>query len=670
MNGENKRIENLFLGYTENEENRRNDYSYMWLSDTQHSPLTNLTITINDDSKYKFRTICKDGYDFSKFDLTLIVKKPIDMVFVNCNFKSLIIRTEDQGRVNDLLIKNCQFLGNVQFKINCYNIVFEKNSFNGDSLIIDAKDNLQHKGSKYQIPFRLVESKFGTIESNGFNLEININENSPGSLNFSDFNCKSLNLKISLKNLDIYIGSNVKITELKIEGFENNILPDLIFRHSNGDKLKIQEINFRNLGNIKLLQYDGSNLGKIHFTNIQFIDDCKFSGATISGDILGYRKISDDEFEKNRLDIYTKNGISRFHHNLIFLKKSYLLSQSIFINCTFENFNCNYIFLKISGIYTKIKNCSLGDVGFYADGKDEYQLLDFFIDSSSINLIEISLNTTSPKFSKIICQNTKIGMTHRKKLNDPPDISLSGLFLKNCNKLIIKNSEIFDCELMNCEFQDINFEEIKFHEPLKIMNSKSSSHNVEFRKLQFADNNSSHAIGSFRALTKFCQDAGYEVGAIYFHKKELETRHNSIKKNPEYDFKVERFLLLFSKLFSNYGNSLFRPLMLIFLIFLIAFFLLTIFDLSNYFNSKWFDNLKFFVNGDNLRLLFKFDNLKLCLRNAFIPFYYALPKDFVDVKYLESLNRFSNILSFIQAVVSAIIWTIWVFMVRRRFRIG
>ena len=57
MNEENKTIENLFLRYTANEEIRRDDYSYMWLSDTQHSPLTNLTITINDDSKYKFRTI-------------------------------------------------------------------------------------------------------------------------------------------------------------------------------------------------------------------------------------------------------------------------------------------------------------------------------------------------------------------------------------------------------------------------------------------------------------------------------------------------------------------------------------------------------------------------------------------------------------------------------------
>ena len=124
----------------------------------------------------------------------------------------------------------------------------------------------------------------------------------------------------------------------------------------------------------------------------------------------------------------------------------------------------------------------------------------------------------------------------------------------------------------NCQFNDaIILNGVTFSQSPHISNIKFSSHNVELRNLKFNENLSPQASGSYRALMKVCQDAGYENGVIFFHAKELETRHNYLKNNIKnlikkfkifsiFDDFIEAFLLFFYNYFSKYGASLFRPL--------------------------------------------------------------------------------------------------------------
>jgi len=672
MNEENKRIENLFFLSTVRD-NLGENYNSTWFRQTIDSSLSNLTITLGYDCTYNLTDINKSRYDFRKFDLILIVKKPIHNIhFGECNFKSLTIKTEDSGRVTDLVFRRCHFSENVEFDIICNSSIslYLNNHFKGDSLIIKAKND----GTQSAVPVKLDGSTFGAKDRK-FNLEIDTNEYSESSLNFSNFNCSELDLKIGLKNLKFFTQNNNNIKKLKIEGLiTNKVMPDVEFSGLNS----IQYINFKNLGNIKSFNCIFNKIyGEINFENVQSITYSSFENAKIRGDIKGMRKINKEDFSKEIDKIRGDQGnISRAKHNKIYLKNSCLtyevssdsnlkyevFSDSNFIGCKFEKFYCKNILLGIQG-YSSFKDCIIGDIKFYqrdpTPSNPEY--VDLHIQSSVINMIEI-LPNQSKETVKINCSdNSKIGMDKRKVLGNPVGKSFSGLFIKNCKKLTITNSEIFDCELVDCEFEVINFESVKFVKQLKIINTKSTSHNVEFRKLEFGDNISIESSGSFRALTKFCQDAGYEDGTIFFHKKELESRHNFIKKNCDSDSKVERFLLLFSKLFSDYGNSLFRPLRWIFCIFLMVLILLVLGDFLS----------KICVNNNHNPVYKNLDmNFRLSIRNAFFPFHYALPKNFVDEDYLKYLSWLSSILSFIHAVSSTIIWAIWFFMIRRRFRIG
>ena len=158
---------------------------------------------------------------------------------------------------------------------------------------------------------------------------------------------------------------------------------------------------------------------------------------------------------------------------------------------------------------------------------------------------------------------------------------------------------------------------------------------------------------------KVCQDAGYENGIIFFHAKELETRHNYLKNNIKkfknfsiFDDFIETFLLFFYNYFSKYGASLFRPLFWIFLIF-IAFFIFFVL-----FNNGEFD------------LFFSLIDLsKLSLKNSLGPLIFALPKGIIEEEFLTTLPSSIKILCFLQTVICSSIWFVWFFMVRRRFKI-
>ncbi len=236
--------------------------------------------------------------------------------------------------------------------------------------------------------------------------------------------------------------------------------------------------------------------------------------------------------------------------------------------------------------------------------------------------------------------------------------------LKNCDLLKIENSKIEKITLENCQFNDaIILNGVTFSQSPHISNIKFSSHNVEMRNLKFNDNLSPQASGSYRALMKVCQDAGYENGVIFFHAKELETRHNYLKNNIKnlikkfkifsiFDDFIEAFLLFFYNYFSKYGASLFRPLFWIILFFVISI------------------SYCVLINNGEFNLFFSLIDLsKLSFKNSLGPLIFALPKGFIEEDFVTTLPSSIKILCFLQTVICSSIWFVWFFMVRRRFKI-
>lgn len=648
MSEENKNLEDLYISLCKKENDMGASHHCIWNEKICESLQTSIKIIVQEND---LNYISNSEYDFSKFDLILIIKKQFQIHFDSCKFKSLTIITLDQGKLNDFVIRRCSFSEKAEFKIVCNSsIALDNNEFQCDTLIIDAKTNdCDGQGDDLAFNVNLDKSYFGKslVKGGKFNLKIYANINSKIKLDFSRFRCELLDLKIRLKELEIEIKPDITINELNIEGFNpDNLMPDLNFIHLQ-DKNNIlkafeaQKINFKNLGNLKNLYNKPPKLGDVYFENIQSIEGCRFYSVKISGEIKGERKTNSNEEEERKyiienisyLEIYgtlkkaigserlkrklyqavidlidlkeiakeytNHNRKIKFFLNFLFfciiqfskilepcykfckklsvlsiknaqitinqlrtLKPSeavsrasyndYLIgekktrSNSNFSSCYFKGFVCPFIVLNING-KTSIENCKIGDIFFIPNysalGDPNLKLITLDIRTSFVNMIEF-ISGVANNYLELFCQDSEIGCVDNfypffknPKIFYSKEISpewlfgrLSGIFISNCQKLVIENSKIFHCELIDCQFDEINLEKVKFYNRFKIINSKSSSHNVEFRKLKFGDNDSSQASGSFRALTKFCQDAGYEVGAIFFHKKELQTRHNFIKK--------------------------------------------------------------------------------------------------------------------------------------------
>ena len=299
------------------------------------------------------------------------------------------------------------------------------------------------------------------------------------------------------------------------------------------------------------------------------------------------------------------------------------------------------------------------------------------------------------------------------------------IYLKNCDLLKIEDSKINKITLENCQFNDaIILNGVAFSQSPHISNIKFSSHNVEMRNLKFDDNLSPQASGSYRALMKVCQDAGYENGVIFFHAKELETRHNYLKKEIEslelwninnYLKKIfpesKNYLPIslkinnlfsenkFTKFISNTTKYCFR--ILIIPIKSIGFFLLEFIKLfyakennkiviesillnfhkhfSEYGEDLfkplkwliqifftmcfWFFVLNYFFDESDVNAFY------ISLKNSLGPLIFALPKGFIEEEFLTTLPSSIKILCFLQTVICSSIWFVWFFMVRRRFKI-
>ena len=341
-----------------------------------------------------------------------------------------------------------------------------------------------------------------------------------------------------------------------------------------------------------------------------------------------------------------------------------------------------------------------------------------------IRLDSTTGNTNNPH--NITIENstiTKLHLSQNHKLC-VKDSSLVDIILNQCNLLKIEDSEIKNITLENCQFNDaIILNDVTFLQSPHISNIKFSSHNVEMRNLKFKENLSPQASGSYRALMKACQNAGYENGVIFFHAKELETRHNYLTKEIEslklwninnylrkifpksknYLPKSLKINNLFSKnkftkFISNYTEYCFNILIIplkaigIFLIEFIKLFsakennkiviesiLLNFHKHFSEYGEDLFKPLKWLIQIFCSMCFWFFvldyffyesdvNKFYLSLKNSLGPLIFALPKGFIE-ENLKSLPSSTKILCFLQTVICSSIWFVWFFMVRRRFKI-
>ena len=260
-----------------------------------------------------------------------------------------------------------------------------------------------------------------------------------------------------------------------------------------------------------------------------------------------------------------------------------------------------------------------------------------------------------------------------------------------------KALELFNCIItkskINGEITDkAIFNNVTFINPPEIGDIKFKNCNVEFRNIDFKDKNSPQAIAGFRALNKACRDANYHHGEIFFHGLTLE----GIGKNLKYksDF-VEKLFSKAYKIFSNFGRSLNRPFYCLIILGLVFFGINWIginkvndLKLSQQLTTNKFiiDNKQNLTNKDYfsyiLSIIIKFYeeenqsniiNAKLVFKNAIGPLRIVLPRDFIEDNeeklFKEKIHFIIYFLNIIHGFLSLGIWSIWLFMIRARFKL-
>lgn len=284
------------------------------------------------------------------------------------------------------------------------------------------------------------------------------------------------------------------------------------------------------------------------------------------------------------------------------------------------------------------------------------------------------------------------------------DFGSNSFKFENCDNIdyLIFKKGAKALELSNCKIEKFTingeitnkaiFNNVTFINPPEISDIKFKNCNVEFRDIDFKDKNSPQAIAGFRALNKACRDANYHHGEIFFHGLTLE----GIGKNLKYksDF-VEKLFSKAYKIFSNFGRSLNRPLYWLIILGFIVFAINWIginktndLKLSQQLTTNKFiiDNKQNLTNKDYfsyiLSIIIKFYeeenqsniiNAKLVFKNAIGPLRIALPQDFIDKdkedSFYENINFLIYSLNIFYAFLSLGIWSIWLFMIRARFKL-
>ena len=547
-----------------------------------------------------------ENWELEQLNFEFLITKNSNINFQNCSFNSLNIISSNNIILNDVVIRKCNFKGDVKINIKSNSAIsLDGNKFHGKKCIIDYfTENSSNPKNIY-----LQNTEFGYPHANNkndFELQI-FSDNDEARISPSSnsdektkFSANNFILKTNLQEFQ-FKQFEFNINKLIIEGdekkpcnldFKFGNFPEYIKEQENSKQPSIvKEIELKNLNEIKKFSWENgeSNPKKLSFENVKKIEVNNLKNLDLSGSIAS---ITSENKE-------IENNLAKFE------------------NCNFKN---------ISG-----------------------EIIGNIIKETTFENCENIKKIVAGEVHKITIKSSTIS----QEIN-----------LKNCDLLKIEDSNIEKITLENCQFNDaIILNNVTFSQSPHISNIKFSSHNVELRNLKFNENLSPQASGSYRALMKLCQDAGYENGVIFFHAKELETRHNYLKNNIKksvkkfkifsiFDEFIEIILLSFYNIFSKYGASLFRPLLWIFLIFVIS---ISCCVLIN--------------NGEFYLFFSSIDLLKLTIRNSLGPLIFALPKGFVDDEFFSSLPSFIKVLCFFQAVICSSIWFVWFFMVRRRFKV-
>jgi hypothetical protein len=502
-------------------------------------------------------------------------------------------------------------------------------------------------------------------------------------LNLVGWDFRKLNFEFIIKNKYTIRFAACSFKSLKINSYSDFVLNEFTLDKNNFDC--DAEINIKTL-------HQSFSQNKFHGNKCIIKSNLEIA---LGGAEFGNPKNKDNDFELNIL------SDSKFYGNAQFYAKKLLLeTNSLDLNCSNFTFNVDELVvdgkkdLEISGdiksgiqneiilknlknvknfswinadtnpkklsfesvgtaIVFNLKNIELSGSADLIKGKFENCNFKNISGEINANIFGETTFENCQKIKKIVAGEVHKITIKSSKISEE-------IYLKNCDLLKIENSKINKITLENCQFNDaIILNGVTFSQSPHISNIKFSSHNVELRNLKFDDNLSPQASGSYRALMKVCQDAGYENGVIFFHAKELETRHNYLKNNIKkfknfsiFDDFIEAFLLFFYNYFSKYGASLFRPLFWI-----ISFFVISI-------------SCCVLINNGEFNLFFSLIDLsKLSLKNSLGPLVFALPKGFIEEDFLKTLPSFIKILCFVQTVICSSIWFVWFFMVRRRFKI-
>ena len=135
---------------------------------------------------------------------------------------------------------------------------------------------------------------------------------------------------------------------------------------------------------------------------------------------------------------------------------------------------------------------------------------------------------------------------------------------------------------------------------------------------------------------------------------------------------IERFLLSFHRLFSDFGRSLLLPLFCLVVISIFVWGLNFIQINSSKNITEDLINNECEIIKINVNELPKI-NSKIVFKNTIGPLQLALPKDFISDCESKFYNQNSNsiiyFLNFFHAVISSGIWFIWFFMIRARFKL-
>jgi hypothetical protein len=410
------------------------------------------------------------------------------------------------------------------------------------------------------------------------------------------------------------------------------------------------------------------------------------------------------EIISDKSQLYLKNCIFKTSNKIILNK----YSDNRFEGCEFKGLKNE---ININNLLrNNFKKCTFEGNDLIINGLKEERLFNIEIEGGIFNLNFIKINRASINFKNVNFQCAKFFVEKNEDLEhefglmkissnlffsggdynffELTDFGSNSFKFRNCNNinyLGFENGaealELFNCIIkkftINGEITDKTiFNKVTFENPPEIGDIKFKNCNVEFRDIKFIDKKTPEAIAGFRALNKACRDANYHHGEIFFHGLTLE----GIGKNLKYksDF-VEKLLSDAYEVFSDFGRSVNRPLLWL-LILGFIFFGINYYEINKINNLKLSENSvinKSIVENNNnfeeeQNQLNKI-NKKIVIRNAIGPLRIALPKDFIEDNeeklFKEKINSDFIYFNIIHAFLSLGIWSIWLFMIRARFKL-